>query len=274
MAEEAAPATIRTDVQGTILIVRIEREAKRNAIDRVTAQGIDEALNRLEDDQALRVAVLTGTRNVFSAGTDLRDGAGGRTERGGEYGVIRRDRSKPLIAAVEGPAYGGGFEIALACDLVVASSTARFALPEAQRGVIASSGALFRAMRALPLHVAKEVLLAGTVLDAERGFQLGLVNRVTEAGRALDGALALARAVADSSPVSVQATLRALAEQHFAADALGWEATAQAVDSVTSGPDITEGIAAFFERRTPIWPDRQKRSAGSSDGPTRLDQDA
>ena len=145
--------------------------------------GIDEALNLLEDDDELWAGVITGNAAVFSAGTDLRDGTGGPTERGGEYGMIRRRRSKPLIAAVEGPAFGGGFEIALACDLVVASRTARFALPESRRGVIASSGALFRAMRALPLNVARELLITGAVLDADRGYQIGFVNRVTDPGR-------------------------------------------------------------------------------------------
>ena len=129
----SAAATVRAERRGRLLVVRIEREAKRNAIDRATADGIDAALNRFEDDDELWAGVITGTTTVFSAGTDLKDGSG-RTERGGEYGLIRRRRSKPLIAAVEGPAFGGGFEIALACDLVVASRTARFALPES-RGV-------------------------------------------------------------------------------------------------------------------------------------------
>jgi enoyl-CoA hydratase/carnithine racemase len=143
----SAEATVRTERRGQVLVVRIEREAKRNAIDASTTRGIDEALNLLEDDDQLWAGVITGTTAVFSAGTDLRDGTGGPTGRGGEYGMIRRRRTKPLIAAVEGPALGGGFEIALACDLVVASRTARFALPESRRGVVASSGALFRAMR-------------------------------------------------------------------------------------------------------------------------------
>jgi enoyl-CoA hydratase/carnithine racemase len=249
-------STVHSERRGRVLVVRIDREAKRNAIDRMTASGIDEALNLLEDDDQLWVGVITGTTTVFSAGTDLKDGTGGPTERGGEYGVIRRRRSKPLIAAVEGPAFGGGFEIALACDLVVASRTAGFALPESRRGVIASSGALFRAMRALPLNVARELLITGAVLDADRGYQLGFVNRVTDPGQALAVALELAGDICASSPVSVSASLSAITEQHDAADAAGWEVTARAVDRVKSGDDIREGISAFFEKREPRWTGR------------------
>jgi len=245
-------STVRRERRGRVLVVRIEREAKRNAIDRVTADGIDEALNLLDDDDGLWAGVITGTAAVFSAGTDLKDGSGS-TERGGEYGVIRRRRAKPLIAAVEGPAFGGGFEIALACDLVVASRTARFALPESRRGVVASSGALFRAMRALPLNVAKELLITGAVLDAERGYQLGFVNRVTDPGGALAVALELAGDICASSPVSVAASLSAIAAQHEAVDAAGWETTAQAVERVKAGDDMKEGVSAFFEKRQPRW---------------------
>jgi enoyl-CoA hydratase/carnithine racemase len=249
----SAEATVRTERRGQVLVVRIEREAKRNAIDASTTRGIDEALNLLEDDDQLWAGVITGTTAVFSAGTDLRDGTGGPTERGGEYGMIRRRRTKPLIAAVEGPALGGGFEIALACDLVVASRTARFALPESRRGVVASSGALFRAMRALPLNVARELLITGAVLDADRGYQIGFVNRVTDPGEALAVALELAEDVCASSPVSVAASLTALAAQHEADDAAGWELTAQAVQRVTASDDIKEGVSAFFEKRQPRW---------------------
>jgi enoyl-CoA hydratase len=251
----SAEATVRTERRGRVLVVRIEREAKRNAIDRATADGIDRALNQFEDDDELLAGVITGTTTVFSAGTDLRDGSG-RTERGGEYGLIRRRRSKPLVAAVEGPAFGGGFEIALACDLVVASRSARFALPESRRGVVASSGALFRAMRALPLNVARELLITGAELDAERGYQIGFVNRVTEPGGALAAALELAEDIRASSPVAVAASLTALAAQHEADDAAGWEATARAVERVTASADMKEGVSAFFERRAPRWTGR------------------
>ena len=237
------------------LVIRMEREAKRNAIDQSMTRGIDAALNLLEDDDQLWAGVITGTTAVFSAGTDLKDGSG-RTERGGEYGVIRRRRAKPLIAAVEGPAFGGGFEIALACDLVVASRTARFALPESRRGVVASSGALFRAMRALPLNVARELLITGAMLDAERGYQIGFVNRVTDPGQALAVALELADDICASSPVSVAASLTALAAQHDADDAAGWGVTVEAVERVMASDDMREGVAAFFEKRPPRWTGR------------------
>jgi enoyl-CoA hydratase/carnithine racemase len=248
-------ASVRYERRGRVLIVRIEREAKRNAINRATADGIDEALNLLDDDDELWAGVITGTTAVFSAGSDLKDGSG-RTERGGEYGLIRRRRVKPLIAAVEGPALGGGFEIALACDLVVASRTARFALPESRRGVVASSGALFRAMRALPLNVAKELLITGAVLDADRGYQIGFVNRVADPGEALAVALELADDICASSPVSVAASLTALMEQNDSGDAAGWKVTAEAVERVVASDDMREGVAAFFERRPPRWSGR------------------
>ena len=251
---QAGPC-VHHERRGHILVIRMEREAKRNAIDQAMTLGIDEALNLLDDDDKLWAGVITGTATVFSAGTDLKDGSG-RTERGGEYGMIRRRRAKPLIAAVEGPAFGGGFEIALACDLVVAARTARFALPESRRGVVASSGALFRAMRALPLNVARELLITGAVLEAERAYQIGFVNRVTDPGQALTVALELAGDICASSPVSVSASLTALAAQHEADDAAGWAATAEAVERVMASDDLREGVTAFFEKRPPRWTGR------------------
>ncbi|WP_375482671.1 enoyl-CoA hydratase-related protein [uncultured Jatrophihabitans sp.] len=245
--------TVECEEQDSVLIMRIARVSKRNAINAVTTLALDAAMNQLEDDHSLRVGILTGAGEVFSAGTDLRTGSGPATPRGGEYGVVRRKRTKPLVAAVEGPAFGGGFELALACDLIVASRTARFALPETQRGVVATSGALFRAMRAMPLHVAKELLVAGGELDAERGYHLGFVNRVSAPGEALTEALALARSVCRGAPSAVAASLAAVQQQLDAADDLGWAATATAVDVIRDHPEAAEGIAAFLERRPPAW---------------------
>jgi enoyl-CoA hydratase/carnithine racemase len=245
--------TVTVEAVGEVLVVRMNREAKRNAVDSVLAAGIDDALNRLEDDPALRVGILTGTPAVFSAGTDMYDPGEKSTARGGEYGVIRRVRRKPLIAAVEGYALGGGFEIVLSCDLVVASTTARFGLPETLRGLVATSGALFRAPRALPLNVATELLLTGAMLDADRGYRLGLVNLVTEPGGAVDGALRLAEQIRKSGPNAVAETLTALLGLTAATDADGWAATDRARSAVLASPDADEGRRAFAEKRQPRW---------------------
>jgi enoyl-CoA hydratase/carnithine racemase len=246
---------VSTEQQNRVLVVRVEREEKRNAVDQEIADGIGAALNQLDDDPDLWVGIITGTATVFSAGTDLaaaRDGSP-RTDRGGEYGVIRRDREKPLLAAVEGPALGGGFEIVLACDLVVASRTASFGLPEVKRGLVPTCGGLFRTPRALPLNVAKELLLTGDRLTPERAYSLGLVNVLVDEGEALDAALALAARICTVGPVGARASLRALERTVAERDELGWEATTDATSAITGSNDIREGLAAFFEKREPHW---------------------
>lgn len=246
--------TVTTERRGAILVVALDREDKRNAIDRAMSLGIESALDLLEDDPTLRVGVVTGGRSVFSAGSDLGNAPGATmTDRGGEYGVARRRRTKPLVAAVEGLAYGGGFELALACDVIVAASDARFALPEALRGVVAASGGLFRAPRALPLNVAREMLLTGAPVDARRLHGLGVVNRLTRPGGALGEAVVLAEEICRSSPASVRATLAALDDIAGRDDPQFWQVTERALASVRGGPDEQEGIRAFFERRPPRW---------------------
>ena len=247
---------VQTRREGRVCVVTLDREAKRNAIDEEMTLAIDAALNEFEDDPELWVGVLTGGPSVFSAGTDLSGGSGEPTPRGGEYGIIRRKRRKPLIAAVEGVAFGGGLEIAMACDLVVASRAARLGLPEVKRGVVATSGALFRAPRSLPLNVARELLLTGRELDVDRAERLGFVNRVVEPGEALAGALELAAEIARNSPVSVRETLAAVEARVGADDATAWVATEKAKEVVQRSEDAIEGIRAFFEKREPDWPGR------------------
>jgi enoyl-CoA hydratase len=247
---------VSTRREGHILVVSMVREKKRNAVDRALADAIDEALNALDDDVDLWAGILTGTATVFSAGSDLTAGGDYHTERGGEYGIVRRRRRKPLIAAVEGPALGGGLEIVLSCDLVVASTSARFGLPEVRIGVIPTCAALFRAPRAFPLNLARELILTGEPIDAERAHAAGFVNALTEPGHAVERALELANQICASSPLSVQACLAAVNGLIGADDEAGWAATAEALGSLRGTQDSGEGIRAFFEKRPPVWTGR------------------
>ncbi len=247
---------IQYDRRDQIVVITLDREAKRNAIDGEMTDSVEAAFNDFEDDPTLRVAVITGGSSVFCAGTDIAAGSGTPGERGGLYGIIARKSPKPIIAAVEGMALGGGFEIVLACDLVVASSEARFGLPEVRRGLVATSGALFRAPRALPLNIAREMLLTGDPISAERAERLGVVNRITEPGGALDGAIELAERVVLNAPTSIRAAIQALETITAHEDPRGWDASGVAQDIIMNSEDRVEGIAAFFERREPEWPGR------------------
>ena len=241
---------------GHVLVVSMQRQAKRNAIDRAMADALDAALSELDDDEDLWAGVLTGTPDVFSAGSDLTAGGDYVTGRGGEYGVIRRRRRKPLIAAVEGPALGGGLEIVLACDLVVASRTARFGLPEVGIGVVPTCAGLFRAPRALPLNVARQLILTGRPIGAPRAYDVGFVNVLSEPGGAVAEAVRLAQDICANAPVSVQACLAAVQEIVSADDELGWQKTGEALHAASHSADAREGVAAFLEKRPPVWTGR------------------
>jgi len=244
-----------TERHDRVLVITLDRVAKRNAIDAEMTESIDAALNQLDDDPDLWVGVLTGGTEVFSAGTDMANGSGTPTDRGGLYGIIGRRRTTPLIAAVERIAFGGGFEIALSCDIIVAGADARFGLPEVKRGLIPTSAGLFRAPRALPVHIAKELILTGEPASAERMERLGVVSRVVPAGRALDAALEMAAQVGTNGPVAVSQALQALDRITAGGgdDDLGWEATRSAQDVINASDDRREGVKAFFERRLPEW---------------------
>jgi enoyl-CoA hydratase len=244
---------VRTTRHGHVLLIEMRRERKRNAFDRALADALDAALNELDDDPDLWAGVLTGTATSFSAGSDLSAGGDYNTPRGGEYGIIRRRRAVPLIAAVEGFALGGGFEIVLSCDLVVAAESATLGLPEVVRGVLPTSGALFRALTRLPANVAKQLVLTGQPLSVERAHEIGLVNEVVPAGTAVERALELAQSIAANAPLSVQASLRALSDLLDADDDAGWAATTRARESISGSEDTAEGVRAFFERRPPVW---------------------
>lgn len=219
---------VTTERHGRVLVVRMDRPGKRNALDAEMTAELDAAMNLLEDDDELWAGVLTGTTEIFCAGTDVAAGAGAPTPRGGEYGLARRRRCKPLVAAVEGAALGGGLELVLACDLVVAARTAVLGLPEVRLGLVARCGGLFRGPRSLPIHVARELLLTGNPIGAERAHSLGLVNALADPGEALPAALRLASRICENSPAAVRATMRALDDVLGHEDDLGWTATATA----------------------------------------------
>lgn len=240
-------------VQDHVLIITMTRHDKRNAIDGEMTLALDAALNRLEDEPDLWVGIITGGPDMFCAGTDMAATSGTPTQRGGIYGVVGRTRTKPLIAAVEGVAFGGGFEVAMACDMIIAATNARFGLPEVKRGLVATSGAMFRAGRVLPLNVAKQVMLTGAELSPSEAHRFGMVNELTEPGGALTGALALAAQITANAPIAVQQSLQALDALASADDARGWELTAKARQVNMASDDSKEGVTAFFEKRPPKW---------------------
>jgi enoyl-CoA hydratase/carnithine racemase len=242
--------------QGRVLVVSMCREDKRNAIDRAMADALDAAFNRLEDDDSLWAGVLAGTSSVFSAGSDLTAGGDYVTDRGGEYGLVRRVRRKPLVAAVEGPALGGGLELVLACDVVVASTSARFGLPEVGIGVVPTCGALFRASRGFPANLARQLILTGDPIPAQRAYETGFVNVLCEPGRTVEEAIALAERIGRNGPVAVQACMSAMNELLRDEDEAGWAATRSAAGSVRGSQDAREGVQSFLEKRPPIWTGR------------------
>lgn len=249
------------EATGRVAVITIRRPEARNAIDGAVAAGIEASLDNLECDDQLWAGVLAGEGPVFCAGADLRAIASGQsdrlaTRRGGFAGLTRRQRRKPLVAAVEGPALAGGFEIVLACDMVVASRKAVFGLPEVRRSLVATGGGLFRLPRSVGAKVAMEMILCGEPITAERAWQLGLVNRVVDAGSALQMGIELASKVVGNAPIAVRESRRVV-EMAFATDDRSlWNEIGLAASAVASSEDFSEGPRAFLEGRDPVWKGR------------------
>lgn len=239
--------------EGNVLVVTLDRVQKRNALNPDITAGLDAALNRLEDDPGLWCGILTGGTEVFSAGADLTIGPGPPTERGGLVGIITRNRTKPLIAAVEGYAVGGGLELVLCCDLVVASKTASFGFPEVKRGLMPDFGGAFRIARVLPANVARELLLTGENLDAARAERLGFVNVLSDPGQALPAALTLAGRICTNAPVALRESLAVVNHEINGDESEIWAHSDAAHARLLLTNDVKEGIGAFFERRPPRW---------------------
>ncbi|WP_327665452.1 crotonase/enoyl-CoA hydratase family protein [Streptomyces sp. NBC_00498] len=242
-----------------ITVITLNRPEARNAVNRVVAEGVAAALDELDrrDDQV--VGVITGAGGSFCSGMDLKAFLKGETpsiEGRGLAGITEAPPRKPVIAAVEGYALAGGCEIALACDMVVAAGDAKFGIPEVKRGLVAAAGGLLRLPRRIPYSVALEIALTGDFLDAGRAHTYGLVNRVTEPGAALDGALALARAIAANGPLAVRATKEIVANApNWPADE-EWQRMREIAGPVMESDDAREGARAFAEKRAPRWTGR------------------
>ncbi len=239
-----------------VLVVTIDRPQARNAVTAAVAQGIAEAMDRLDADDDLRVGVLTGAGGTFCAGMDLK--AFVRGERPvvagrGFAGVTRQPPVKPLIAAVEGYALAGGFELVLACDLVVAGEGATFGIPEVKRGLVAAAGGLLRLPERIPYHQAMELALLGNHIPAARARELGLVNRLVADGAALDAALQLAGEIVANGPLAVAASKRIVASVSAWPGDEMWERQAEIAGPVSASKDAIEGATAFAEKRAPVW---------------------
>jgi enoyl-CoA hydratase len=250
------------ELQGRVAVITIRRPEARNAVNGEVASGMEAAIDRLEEDPEAWVGVVAGEGSVFCAGADLKAIASGQaaalnTAKGGFAGITRRQREKPIIAAVDGPALAGGCEIALSCDLIVASTAAAFGLPEVKRSLVAAAGGLFRLPRALPPAVAMEVILTGDPIPAERAHQLGLVNDLVEPGQALSAAKALAERICANAPVAVRESRKiVLAALSGLGDDELWSITGAAFGKVAQTEDFAEGPRAFIEKRPPAWKGR------------------
>jgi enoyl-CoA hydratase len=250
--------TVDFDTRDHVAVITLARPEARNAINATMASGIEAALDRYESDRSLWAAVLAGAGPVFCAGADLKEiavgNAGGlATSKGGFAGIVQRERAKPLIAALQGPALAGGCEIALACDMIVAAEDAYFALPEVKRSLLAVAGGLFRLPRAIGMTQAMEVILTGDPLSAKRAYELGMVNHLVPQDEVLDRAMTLAQTIASNAPLAVQAS-RNLAARAFAADdATLWREGFEAFQANMQTEDAKEGPRAFIEKRAPRW---------------------
>lgn len=267
-ADSPTEEQVLVERRGNVMVITINRPDARNAVNEAVCRGVGAAVQQAEANPDVRVVVLTGAGDkAFCAGADLKAITRGERiipegEPWGTWGLagfVGQYISKPTIVAVNGVAVGGGMEIALAGDLVVAAEHAVFGLPEVQRGLVAGAGGAFRITQQLPQRVGVEMLLTGDPISAERALELHLINRVTPVGAALDTALELAEKIASNAPLSVQASKRiALGYRGSSrpADEPLWEHTAEESRSVSGSQDAKEGPRAFAEKRPPVWTGR------------------
>jgi enoyl-CoA hydratase len=247
---------VLTEVDGGVAVITINRPEARNAVNGEVARGIAVAVDEFDGAGDVRVLIITGAGGTFSAGMDLKGFLAGDAPvvpGRGFGGIAERPPVKPVIAAVEGYALAGGFELALSCDLIVASETAKFGLPEVRRGLVAGAGGLLRLPRRVPYHLAMEIALTGEHFSAGRLHAVGLVSRLTPAGEAVAGARELADRVAQGAPLALAATKRVIVESADWDTGEAFARQGEVIRPVFTSADAREGAAAFAEKRAPVW---------------------
>lgn len=241
---------------GNVLVITINRPEVRNAFDLETADAMSRAIDELDETPELRAGVLTGAGGHFSSGMDMKAFLTGNVPyvaHRGIFGVVNNPPRTPLVAAVEGAAMAGGFELMLVCDLVVVASDVRLAINEVRRGTCASAGGLMKLPHRIPLAVAAELALTGDEIGAERAYELGLANRVAEPGKALEVALGLAERIAENAPLALEASKRVLNETLDWTSDEAWGRQGEIVGPIWDSEDAREGSRAFKEKRKPEW---------------------
>jgi len=259
MTSDEQSSEVLVEASEGILTITINRPAAKNAMTLYAATRIAAALDELDSRDDLRIGILTGAGGTFCAGMDLKGFLRGERPSlpgRGFGGLTRKPPSKPLIAAVEGYALAGGFELVLACDLVVASESAQFGVPEVKRGLAATAGGLIRLPRQLPSRIALELALTGDMFPATRAYQYGLINRLVPAGQTLEEARRLATTIAGNGPLSVAASKRVVVESQDWSSEEMWDKQAELTEHVFVLQDAREGSAAFAEKRKPVWQGR------------------
>jgi enoyl-CoA hydratase len=252
-------SALLTEQRGSILLLTINRPEARNSINKEVATAIAESLDRLDDDDRLSIAVITGTGGGFCGGMDLKGFAKGELPVVGDRGfagIAARSARKPIIAAVEGYALAGGLEIALACDLIVAARDAKFGIPEVRVGLFAGAGGLYRLPRRVGLGRAMRLGLTGAPISGEEGHRIGLVDYLVEPGEALDEACNVATTIAANAPLALAATKAVLLEGGSKTEEEFWPWQVQHIRRVFSSSDAKEGPRAFAEKRAPVWQGR------------------
>ena len=247
---------VLVDVNDGIMTVTLNRPKARNAANKALAEGVAAAMDRLDSDDSIRVAILTGAGGTFCSGMDLKAFVSGETpniEGRGFAGLTEATPRKPLIAAVEGYALAGGLELAISCDLIVSADDAKFGIPEVKRGLAAAAGGLIKLPRQIPKRLAMELALTGDFIGAQRAYDIGLINEVVPAGTALEAARALAARIVANGPLAVAISKQVvLQSEDWSGDDM-WQKQQELTMPVFTSEDAIEGSVAFAEKRAPNW---------------------